>query len=1057
MRSAIIAWYDSVTDIRRDEIKPVALMFVYGFLAMTSYYILKPARNSVFVDRVGAHNLPYVYILTAIFVSIVMLGYSRYVDRVKYITLLLGTFAFLAANLFAFWWFLESGTLITSGAFYIWGKLYPLLVVSQFWLVGNLLFTTRQAKRLFGLVGLGPIFGGIAGSAIAGRFATVLGTRTLLLVAAGFLGLCAVIVIVLAPRIRSTARVSGRLLEDISGDAFRLLKQSSHLRTIALILALTIVVGTLIDWQFNTAVEMYVHGEDQKTAFFGKFFALLNGGSVLIQLLATGFVLRKFGVGLAMLALPVGLLFSSVGMILAPVLLTAAILKGTEGGIRYSLDQSTRELLYLPVPTAVKYKVKPLIDMAVYRGGTGLGGVILLIVVNRMGFGIQQVAGICIALIGFWVVVTLRMRREFRESVKHLIGVRDVDLDELIVQRLNAETLGEICEVVQHGNEQEVLYALDLLEHNASYLCADLSKLLEHPSAAVRAKAITRLLEIGDESALPAVQKLLHDPSLLVRVEAIHYVCRYGPDAAEEQMATFQQDSDLEVRVAALACPLYEEGSTQSERALRALTEEAASENPAERQTVARELAHVGPLTEGLRQILNSLLHDRDSDVRHAAVQTAGETGDMAFLELLVSRLCCQGEREPAAAALANYGPSTHPKIMEWLRDESIPERVRLELPAVLYHDASQETADELFRALADAPPPLRFRMIKTLDKLRRDREDLSFDQYEIVPLFEREIREGYEWAATQHSLLDGERPTSLLISTVQQRADEAAERALRVLGLRYSLEDLYAAHAGLGSRERIMRERGFELLDNALPREFRRQFDPLLNPDSSLAEIAAVARKRYGVNGARRGEVLQTLAVGPDRWVGLLACFELGCDLPVKRVPGAPFHEHSVVEELLGGDGDSDTQDEAARMANAIQKAELLAKTELFGRLRTKDQAVIAALTDEREFATDEFVFREGEASTELLIVMEGCIVAHRGEVTLFSAHEGQTVGDLALLDGLPRNYDAVAVEPTRVLVLNREAFYNLLKERFQIVRDVLAHISGVVRKVNQGVARSD
>ena len=106
MVAAIRNWYQSITDVRREEFAPVALMFVYGFLALTSYYVIKPARNSVFLDRLGADNLPYVYILTAVFVTLVMLVYSRYVDRIRQLALLLATFAFLASNLLLFWWLL---------------------------------------------------------------------------------------------------------------------------------------------------------------------------------------------------------------------------------------------------------------------------------------------------------------------------------------------------------------------------------------------------------------------------------------------------------------------------------------------------------------------------------------------------------------------------------------------------------------------------------------------------------------------------------------------------------------------------------------------------------------------------------------------------------------------------------------------------------------------------------------------------------------------------------------------------------------------------------------
>ncbi|MGH7541073.1 MAG: hypothetical protein ACRELC_08750, partial [Gemmatimonadota bacterium] len=314
-------WLRSMVDVRTGERLPVLLMFLYGFLVLTSYYVVKPVRNSVFVDRVGADNLPYVYILTAFVVTLVMIFYSRHVDRVKQRALILGTFAFLIANLVLFWWWLGLGdTVLSSGTFYIWGKLYPLLLVSQFFLVANLIFTTRQARRLFAPIGVGLILGGIAGGAVSGFAAAVVGTENLLLVAGGFLGLAALIVMALAPHM-TASEASGRLIEELSGDAWQILRNSTHLRTIAWILGLTIVVGTLIDWQFNSAVEQYVEGEDAKTAFFGKFFALLNIVSVLIQVLITGPVLRHLGVGIGMLALPLGLLGASAGVFLAPVLL----------------------------------------------------------------------------------------------------------------------------------------------------------------------------------------------------------------------------------------------------------------------------------------------------------------------------------------------------------------------------------------------------------------------------------------------------------------------------------------------------------------------------------------------------------------------------------------------------------------------------------------------------------------------------------------------------------------------------------------------------------------
>jgi ATP/ADP translocase/CRP-like cAMP-binding protein len=509
-------WRASLTDIRREERAPTLLMGAYGFLALTSYYVLKPVRNSVFLERVGAENLPYIYILTAAAVTLLMVVYSRHVHRIGERTLLLGTFAFLALNLVGFWWWLGMAgeTFAASSAFYVWGKIYPLLLVSQFYLVGNLLFTTRQARRLFGFIGIGLILGGVAGSAISGWAVSRVGTEALLLVAAALLVPCAAIVGTLAPRLRSGRPGSARLVDELSGDALQLLRGSTHLRTITWILGLTIVASTLIDWQFNSLAERMIPGEDAKTAFFGRFFLGLNLASVSIQILVTGVVLRTLGIGSAMLFLPLVLLVATAGILTVPVLLTAVLAKGAEGSLRYSLDQSTRELLYLPVPAEVKRKVKPLIDLAVYRGGTGLAGLLLVLVVNVLnlpwGVTVRLVAGLTAICVALWIAMTFRMRSEFRRSVRHLIDVRDVELDDLVGTRLDAETWEEVRRALDQGKEEQVLFALGLLErYPRRELTSEVARLLDHGSTDVRRRAAALLRKISARDSGDVIQSEL--------------------------------------------------------------------------------------------------------------------------------------------------------------------------------------------------------------------------------------------------------------------------------------------------------------------------------------------------------------------------------------------------------------------------------------------------------------------------------------------------------------------------------------------------------------------
>ena len=1049
-----------LTNIRREEMRIVLLMMLYGFLAMTSYYVVKPVRNALFVERLGAENLPYVYILTAIVVSLVMIVYSRYVNRIGHIALIVGTLVFLSLNLIAFRWLLIEETFLTSGFFYIWGKLYPLLLVSQFYLVANLLFTTRQARRLFGPITLGLILGGIAGSSIAGTAANIVGSENLLFAAALFPLGCAGIVISLAPAMqdREGGR-SGRLVGNLSGDAVKLLFESAHLRWIATILLVTILVGTLIDWQFNRAVELYVPGEDQKTEFFGRFFLGLNVASVMIQVVLTTFVLRKFGVGIGLLALPAGLLLSTVGLLLLPILLMATLVKGAEGALRYSLDQSTRELLFLPVPTDVKYKVKPLIDLAVYRGGTGLGGVLLLVFTNWLGFEMRGVAIVCLALIVAWIGATFRMRREFKESVKRLIGIRDVELRDLIVQRVSEEPIDDVRHTLQSGAEDEIVYSLGLLRHqDPRAFTGEIRELLQHESPVLRRRALTLLTRMGDDRVVPEARALLVDPDLEVRIVAMEYVCRFGTDDPAQELRDALADGAYGIRAAAIAVILRNSGPLQDAeadvfrigeiedeggRALEALSSEEALEA---RLFAARLLVDGELQSERGRNVVRVLLADPDPSVRHAAMQAAASLESDEFVDLLVERLAVPRDRNAAVEALSKRAPSIRDRLFETLRDARATPSQRLSIPRILRGSADSETVDRLVGVLRaeETPPQLRYEILKTLDRLRRQAPDLPFEEGDLDAALDREVREAYGWARRLHVLSDGTGNGTFLARILTQRMEEAAERAFRVLGLEHDLEDLEAAFVALRSADEVMKHRGFELVDNALPLKRRVLFDPLLNPEKSWQERAAAAEARFGAAPESKREILEALCGEEGICVRALARVELGRPVEGTLTPEALREEMASRLSLVLEQPQSD---EEIDIMDILQRADVLRKSTVFRDLRGEELAGIAALVQEERYKKGRTLGGSEAAGGQLYIVLDGRLGVEKDGEVIHSAGPGEIFFDPALLDGREPEGEMVALEDARVLSLSRAAFTRIMEERFTVVRGLLNHLGELVR----------
>lgn len=1062
-------WARSVVDLRPGEVRTVGLMFTYGFLALTAYYVVKPVRNSIFVDRVGADLLPVVYIVTAVAVVALMVVYSRYADRVGRSVLLLSTFGVLGGTLVAFWALLsgEGSSFWASGAFYVFGKLFPLLLVSQFWLVANLLFTAAQARRLFGPIGTGLIVGGIAGSTLSGALAEAMGTTNLLLVSVAFLGGCAGTVWSLREGIEGGTESSARLTDAPARGAVGLLWDSAHLRTIAAILGLTILVGTLLDWQFNRAVELFIEGEDAKTEFFGTFFALLNVVSVGIQLLLTGWVLRRFGLGVALLVLPLTLSVASVGILALPALWTVSAAKGTEGALRYSLDQATRELLFLPVADTVKARVKPLIDLGIYRGGTGVAGLVLLVAVQGAGLEIRGVSVLIFLATGLWILAALRMRREFGASMKRLIGVRDVRLEELVLGHLNAETLEQLRRTLRRGDEEEVVYALALLRQAPDpSLAHELRSLVSHPSDRVRRQAVALLSELGVEGYAEAVEPLLHDPSFDVRTEAVRYVCEFSGEDPTERMEAFLAE-DSEVRNAALGCLLRYGRGARRRRALERLRELASAEDPEERRTAAALLGQVEDLPEDLLPLLENLLRDPEVAVCHRAMEAAGRSGARSLVPLLLERLARPEYRRAARAALRGFGAGVHEALLERLADPGTPPDVRTAIPDLFLPDAEPETVKRLVDLLPELEPPARYEALRTLNKLRRGRDDLVFPAQELRALAGRELEEAATWtvlgsdlrpdAGTSASsggarvaLEQESEEGSFVLRTLAQRRSEALERAFRALGLAAgSAEDLYASFVALSTRDGRTRQRGYELLDSVLPLGLRARVRPLLDPDAEPARAVEELRRVRKMPERTPEEVLRVLvSETDDPWLALLAAREEGTKgLP----PGTGIKELEARMRASSLLATTRIPSDEEKLMEIVERADVLRRTKLFQGVRAEDLAGIAALCREVSFEEGDTVFGEDEAGRGLFVVARGRIEARKGGRVLFTAEPGRSVGSLSLLDGRATDYRAVAVSPTEALTLGRTEFRRLLDERDAVRDAVIDYLTGVVRGLNE------
>ena len=196
----------------------------------------------------------------------------------------------------------------------------------------------------------------------------------------------------------------------------RLVFRSPYLLSIVAIVGLYEIVSTVMDFQFTSTIAHYLSGP-AIGKHLATVFAITNIVSMLVQIFLTSLVMSHFGVGLALMVLPVAALAGSMGFMALPVLGMGSALNTLDNGFSYSINQSAKEALYVPTTKEEKYKAKAFIDMFVQRFAKALAvGVSLGITLVFEEFSsIRYLSGFTAAVIALWIFAALYAGRRFKK------------------------------------------------------------------------------------------------------------------------------------------------------------------------------------------------------------------------------------------------------------------------------------------------------------------------------------------------------------------------------------------------------------------------------------------------------------------------------------------------------------------------------------------------------------------------------------------------------------------------------------------------------------------
>lgn len=430
-RAIIDTW-----QLERPERLKVALLSTWLFLSIATLWLLKPIRTAALLSHLGAAELPYLRFGSVFAVGCVVFGYSRLTSRLSRLGLVRGASICFAGSFLIFWTCLRlGGEALGSQRWFIWAMfilvdVYSTVMVAIFWTYTNDVVSRVEADRLYVPIGVGGILGGVAGGVAIDTLVAWISPVDMLLLCTAFVLMGGTLAWATEAILKPAPRVIERMTKTAWTDTFegaRAVLQNRYLLAMVGIVLAYEFAATLTEFVINLVFESNFHSEIELAQMYGRLGWVVSSTALVTQLLIVPVLLPTKRV--ALLVPPLVMAAATLGLAALPVVSLAILAAASDRGLNYSLQQVTKETLYLPLSDLERYKAKAFIDVFVDRAGKAVSSVALLVLVVFMDVSPRVSLALAFASLMFWVACANALGSSYAKRIARQNDERKPDLE----------------------------------------------------------------------------------------------------------------------------------------------------------------------------------------------------------------------------------------------------------------------------------------------------------------------------------------------------------------------------------------------------------------------------------------------------------------------------------------------------------------------------------------------------------------------------------------------------------------------------------------------------
>ncbi len=1057
-------------NIYEDETGLFFWTLVFRFLVVGAFVILNNYADTTFLARYDVQKLPFIVFINAILAVVIVSILTGFMARMPSTRLLTIIFIFCGVTIGIIRFLIPLGFDLIYPVLYVLKTQFESVITLLYLNLTNDLFNVRQSKRLFPLISAGAIVGQIGLSFGTPFMAKTITMDNLLLIYFVIMMLGAVVVKQIGtrfPTLLVTKKKTGKKKKKPGffhqfKQVRPMVKGSLLIKIMILLFLVPNIVLPIMNFQFNVVIDDSFQSEGSKLRILSYF----RGAMSVISLVILLFVSRIYG----RWGLPTALMFHPVNYILAFVSLlvrfdqyAAFYARLTTNVLKSTIHLPARAVLTGLLPSDQRAVILPFLRGYAIKAGM-LTGAVIMVIFNQL-FHPRYLSLVALPFVVAMAITPYILKRNYSKILLDLISKKMLDLksmeksdvDELFRNKAIRE---QLINTFRSTQGKESLWYAGLLKSLAfEELDANILNMLKDQDDRTRIGLLSLLSSAPESEAASVFSELIdhRKPPLMAAIitAANRLELEYSPQLNRE---AYEKAGTPEVRGLAVA-GLYRNDPGKYRKLIDAWLDSTSWDD-----RMAGVIAAGASGETGFEDKLKACLHEEgNQSLLHLIIDSLREL-QAPGMDAIVAPFLNHAEVDVRRAALETLS----------LGDEDA-----LRLTVAMMGDPSASINDLAREKIKTADYQNGRVLIESLNIPRRKiregvfnlLEELNIGDIEAYRFARTQLGESYAYlTALQYiKTFPESEARDLLLDHLEQKSRLELDNVLRVLALQDKSGQMKIISRGLSSADSLQRANSMEALDDLLDRSLTKILLPLLG-GAPLSEKVAVGRKNFKLSGFGKGnESYLIWLIGKQKKLSIVLLLNLlAHEGPDERDVEAIIELEASAEEtvrklawqVLMKTGQHPLQKENVMTAEVVitDKILLLKKIEMFEGLTVSELAAVGSVTEEVQFQPGEVVIKRGEMGETMYLMIGGEVSVHIGdqdgnEIEVDRIKAGDYFGEMALFEDVPRSATIMTEAESRLLVLHKQEFNEIVREYPQIALTICKILSSRIRTLHEKI----